>query len=180
MKAEDEILVARCRKGEARAFEMLLTRYEKPIYNLALRMVAAEQDASDVAQTVFLKAYRNLGSYDPGRKFFSWLYRIAVNESLSFLDKKPPTDPLDDHWHAPDADPAESARDAELRRLVRGALMKLTPDYRSAIVLRHYLGCSYHEMSEVLEVPETTVKSRLFTARRLLKRELSGSGVVES
>lgn len=94
---DDKDLVRRCLKGDKKAFETLLDRYQTPVYNVALRMVSSHDDAADLTQTVFIKAYENLRSYDERFKFFSWLYKIAVNSSLNFLEQKRRSDLLGDH-----------------------------------------------------------------------------------
>jgi RNA polymerase sigma-70 factor (ECF subfamily) len=84
----DVRLVERCRAGDKRAFESLLVRYQKPVFNAALRMLRNRDDARDVAQTVFLKAYEHLADYDPSFKFYSWIYRVAINESINVLQRR--------------------------------------------------------------------------------------------
>jgi RNA polymerase sigma-70 factor (ECF subfamily) len=172
----DAELVRRCRNGDRAAFEILLRRYERPVYNAALRMLRNAEDARDVAQTVFLKVYEHLADYDPKYKFYSWIYRIAVNESLHGLSRRHRVEPIDDE--APDDHPGpdDEVGDEQISRRVQGALMQLKPEYRTVIVLKHLLGCSYQDMSEILQLPEKTVKSRLFTARQLLKDVLLDHG----
>src|SRR5215467_6550517 len=91
----DAALVLRCREGDRDAFERLVMRYQKPVFNVALRMLRNRQDALDVAQTSFLKAFEHLGDYDPSFRFYSWLYRIAINESLNALALRKPRAELD-------------------------------------------------------------------------------------
>lgn len=178
MKPDDRTLVRRCLEGDIVAFEGLLGRYEAPVFNLALRMLGNREDARDVTQSVFLKAYRGLETFDLDQRFFSWIYRIAVNESLNALDRRRATAPLaDDRLATTDHGPAESAESAERQVAVRSALMHLAPDHRAVIVLRHYVGCSYAEMARILEVAEKTVKSRLYSARQQLKEALATAGV---
>src|SRR5512142_3141312 len=93
---DDSILVKQCLEGNRSKFGDLVRKYSKPIYNLALRMVSDSEDAADITQTTFIKAYENLGKFDLNLKFFSWLYRIAINEALNFLERKKQTDQLDD------------------------------------------------------------------------------------
>jgi RNA polymerase sigma-70 factor (ECF subfamily) len=177
MKPDDEILVRRCLEGDSVGFEGLLQRYEKPVFNVALRMVGDRDEARDVTQAVFLKVYRSLTSFDPGQRFFSWVYRIAVNESLNALGRRRVADPLDaDALQSGGRDPAESAEASERCIAVRKALMGLAPDHRAVIVLRHFADCSYAEIARILDLPEKTVKSRLFTARQQLKQGLVARG----
>ena len=174
-KPDDAELVAQCKRGNRRAFETLVLRYQKPVFNAALRMLHSTDDASDITQTVFLKVYENLDTFDPAYKLFSWIYRIAMNESINYLASKKRTGPL-----AVESEIEDESRNPEqqldgdiLRGQLRSALMNITPEYRMVIVLKHYLECSYSEISEVLEISEKTVKSRLYTGRQLLRNQLT-------
>jgi len=154
----------------------LLIQYEKPVFNAAYRMLNNREDASDVTQTVFLKVYENFASFDPSCRFFSWVYRITLNESINWLGKRNRLEPLL-HEAADDADgPEQAVESAKLSADVQAALMTLSTDYRTVIILKHFLGCSYMEISDVLEIPEKTVRSRLYSARQLLKDALIESG----
>ena len=176
VKPDDTKLVERCIKGDRQAFEALLIQYEKPVFNAAYRMLNNREDASDVTQTVFLKVYENFDSFDPSRRFFSWVYRITLNESINWLAKQKRLEPLQ-HEPADDGkSPEQEVAGAELSAEVQAALMTIKTDYRTVIVLKHFLGCSYMEISEVLEIPEKAVKSRLFSARQLLKDALTNTG----
>jgi RNA polymerase sigma-70 factor (ECF subfamily) len=173
-KTDDTKLIERCVNGDRTAFEALLVEYEKPVFNAAFRMLNNRDDARDVTQTVFLKVFENFAQFDPSRRFFSWIYRITLNESINWLGKENRLEPLlyetADEGKGPD-DEVESAR---VSASVQAALMTINTDYRTVVILKHFLGCSYEEISEVLEVPEKTVKSRLYTARQQLKDALSG------
>jgi RNA polymerase sigma-70 factor (ECF subfamily) len=173
----DAELVRRSCSGDRAAFEILLRRYERPVYNAALRMLRNPEDAKDVAQTVFLKVYEHLADYDPKYKFYSWIYRIAVNESLHGLSRRHKVEQIDDDEPDEHPGPDDEAGDAEITHHVQDALMRLKPEYRSVIVLKHLLGLSYEDMGEILQLPEKTVKSRLFTARQLLKDVLLNQGM---
>jgi RNA polymerase sigma-70 factor (ECF subfamily) len=172
----DGLLVERCRRGDRRAFETLVGRYQKPVFNAALRMLRNPEDARDVAQTVFLKVFEHLGDYDPTHRFYSWIYRIALNESINVLDRRRRLEPIsgdeiDERLGAED----EVASEQSARRVQR-ALMTIKPEYRAVIVLKHFLELSYEDIGQVLELPEKTVKSRLFTARQLLKDAVQDNG----
>ncbi len=173
---DDTTLMEQCIKGNRQAFETLLVRYEKPVYNAAYRMLNSRDDARDVTQTVFLKVYEHLDSYDPKYRFFSWIYRIALNESVNVLNKSNRLEPLHTEPESQTRGPEQQASSDEMREGVQIALMAIKSEYRSVIVLKHYLGCSYSEISEILEVPEKTVKSRLYSARQLLKEQLDHDG----
>jgi len=162
--------------GDRRAFESLLAQYEKPVFNAAFRMLNSRDDARDVTQTVFLKVFENFDSYDPSRRFFSWIYRITLNESINWLGKTNRLEPL--RFEAVDEgkSPEQEVDSANLSRDVQAALMSITTDYRTVVILKHFLGCSYVEISQILEIPETRVKSRLYSARQLLKDALTQTG----
>jgi RNA polymerase sigma-70 factor (ECF subfamily) len=172
----DGRLVARCGEGDRRAFSDLVTRYQKPIYNAALHMLHDAEDARDVTQTVFLKAYEHLDDYDPKFKFYSWIYRIALNESINALQRRHPSEELRGDEPDEHAGPDDEVGSQQAARRLQAALMTLRPDQRAVIVLRHFLDSSYEDMSEILGVPDKTVKSRLFTARQALKDALNGPG----
>jgi RNA polymerase sigma-70 factor (ECF subfamily) len=173
---QDRALVERCLKNHRDAADALVDRYQQRLFNVALRMLGNVQDAEDVTQTVFLNAFHKLRTYDPRYKFFSWIYRMTVNESLNLLKRRKPTVPLEDDLDilAPGGDAAADRGEVEDR--VGSALMSLTPDDRAVVVLRHFVSFSYQEIAAVLEIPVQTVKSRLFTARERLRLAL-GEGV---
>lgn len=179
MKAHDDaILVEECLRGNNRAFETLVRRYQKPIYHLALRMVKDPEDAEDITQTVFVKAYEKLDSFNPEHQFFSWIYRIAVNESINFSKRQKRLDEYESGITAvQQLTPEENFRSAELSEYIGDAISRLKMDYRLVLVLKHFHDFSYQEMSEVLQIPEKTVKSRLFTARQQLKEILEKEGI---
>lgn len=166
--------------GDEKAFEMLVVGYERIVYSAAYRMVSNSEDAKDLTQTVFLKVYRNLGSYDPRHRFFSWIYRITINETLNFLRQRRPKQELDETLASSTAGPDEDAHGDQLRDSIQDALRDLTEDYRQVIMLRHFLNRSHQEMSELLGIPEKTVKSRLYSARQLLAKALRRRGVVSA
>lgn len=174
----DAALVDRCLRGDNVAFEMLVSKYHKPVFNLALRMAKVTEDAEDITQTVFVKAYEKLDSYNPAHRFFSWIYRIAVNESINFCKRARPKDDYESSvTGATRQTPEEDFRVGELGEQVVGAIGRLKLDYRLVIVLKHFHDFSYREMSEVLQIPKKTVKSRLFTARQQLKTILEREGI---
>lgn len=176
-KSDDSELVSRCVNGDRRAFEALLIRYEKPVFNAAYRMLHSTEDARDVTQTVFLKVYENLDKYDPAHRFFSWIYRIALNESINCLRKLRRVESLDSEPEDGASGPEQELAGDQLRGELQTALMRIKPEYRTVIVLKHFLECSYGEIGEILDLPEKTVKSRLYTGRQLLKDALMESGL---
>jgi RNA polymerase sigma-70 factor, ECF subfamily len=164
---EDAELVARCIAGDPEAFAPLVERYQGALFTVALRMVGDREDAKDLAQGVFLKAFEKLSTFDPSYRFFSWLYRIAINECLNFRSRRKPQEALGEELAAGES-PERHARAEELSRGIEEALMKLPIEYRVVLVLRHFVDLSYDELSEVLLIPDRTVKSRLYTARQML------------
>jgi RNA polymerase sigma-70 factor, ECF subfamily len=171
----DAAAVRRCLDGDDAAFGAIVGRYQQVLFNVAFRMLGDYEEARDAAQSAFVKAYENLGTYDPRRRFFSWIYRILMNECLN-LRRQPSvrlcTGPIDG-MTADDRTP-DAVEAAERRRDVKQAILKLPPDYREVIVLRHFAALSYEEMSEAIGVPAKTVKSRLYSARQQLATELAG------
>ena len=168
---DDAVWVARCLKGDSASFETLVLRYQRVLYTVALRLTGNPEDARDVTQNTFIRAYQRLETYDPERRFFSWIYRIAVNESLNYLRVRRPHDPLEDTIEAvAGEDPVERRQIGER---VQSALMELTREYREVVVLRYFGELSYEEIGETVGIPEKTVKSRLFSARQRLAEILS-------
>ena len=171
-KPDDRELIRHSVEGSQKAFETLLIRYEKPVFNAAYRMLNNREDARDVTQTVFLKAYEHLNDFNPKFKFFSWIYRIALNESVNCINKRSRTEELAREPIAETGGP-EDAMNREMRsRHLQSALMTIKPEYRMVIVLRHFVDCNYLEISQILDIPEGRVKSRLYSGRQRLKEAL--------
>ena len=166
----DRALVRRFLDGERAAGDELVNRFHRSVFNVALRMLGNVQDAEDVTQTVFGNAFLALDSYDPKYRFFSWIYRMTVNESLNTIKSRRNTVSLDGSFDVPAPAMSPSASEAEDR--VGRALLELKPDDRAVVVLKHFVSFSYEEISDVLGIPIKTVKSRLFTARERLRQSL--------
>ena len=177
-KDNDAALVATCLKGRTEAFAVLVRRYQKPIFNAALRMVNDYDDAQEVAQTAFVKAFEKLETYSPKYKFFSWLYRIAMNEAINHLNRAKVLVPVDPELASSAKNPADIYEACELSELVQSAIGELSIDYRAAIVLKHFTDLSLRELAYILEIPVKTVKSRLYTARRRLGEIVKKKGVL--
>ena len=176
LKDHDQTLVECCKKGDHAAFTILVTRYQRPIYNAAYRVLGNEEDASDITQTVFLRIGERLHEYDPQYKFFSWIYRIAINESINLLRRNRREDPLDDEVEHPGpvtASPEWQYDNKQLSDRIQRALMSMKVDDRVVLTLRHFSDCSYTEIGHILDVEVKTVKSRLFEARRRLSELLN-------
>ncbi len=168
---QDRALVGRYLEGHSEAAGALVDRYQQRLFNVALRMLGNMQDAEDVTQTVFQNAFHKLDTYDPKYRFFSWIYRMAVNESLNALKRRKPTVTLEDELGIAAPDGAADGR-TEAENRVGRALAALRPDDRAVVVLKHFASFSYEEIAQVLEIPVQTVKSRLFTARERLRLTL--------
>ncbi len=175
---KDHILVERILAGDRRAFGELIDRFERPLFNVALRMLGSREDAEDVLQSVFLKAYRRLDSYDPRFKFFSWIYRMTVNESINALKQRRRYEPIESPLvvHPLGDDPEEEFGRNETSDRIGNAILMLSPEDRAIVSLRHFQDLSYDEIAYILEIPSKTVKSRLFTARQRLKQILLHRG----
>ena len=180
-------LVARCREGDPAAFGRLVTLHEPMVFNLAGRLLGDTEEARDVAQEVFLQVYRRLGRFEGRSALKTWIYRIVVNQCHNRRrfwqrhgrDKEQelddrfavPVTPARDAWHA---SPYEQARSHERARKVQAALLQLSFDQRSVLVLREVDGLSCEEVAAALGIPEGTVKSRLSRAREALRERLLG------
>lgn len=172
---DDNTLLQRYRNGDATAFRTLVLRYQRPVYNAAYWVLRNGDDAADVAQTVFLRLADKADDYDPQHKLFSWIYRMAVNESLNVMRRNNREEALDDDADFADddaPDPQQQLQDGERAAHLRKALMKMSVNDRTVLTLRHFSELSYGEIAEVLQVDEKTVKSRLFEARQRLRAML--------
>jgi len=172
---EDADLIRKARGGDVEAFNLLISRWDKRVYNYLVRILRNREDALDLSQDVFLKAYQNLRKLDDPERFASWLFRIAHNEAYSlFRKRKPEGEPeREEGSEAAVRTGGASVFPIELSIAVSTALDRLSADQREAVVLKVYQGFKFEEMSEILSCPVSTVKSRLYTALELLKADLS-------
>ncbi len=177
---EDADLIRQAARGSVEAYNLLVSRWEKRIYNYLLRIAGNREDALDLTQDVFLKAYQSLRKLDDPERFAPWLYRIAHNEAYSMFRKRRPESDVEDAEPAPVGAEVmvggSSVFPIELTLAVNGALSRLSSDQREAVVLKIYQGFKFEEMAEILSCPVSTVKSRLYTALELLKAELAPIG----
>jgi RNA polymerase sigma-70 factor (ECF subfamily) len=176
---DDNELVYEVIHGSISSFEVLIDRYQKTIFNMMYRMVGDFETAKDLTQDVFVKAFEKMGRFDFKFRFFSWIYRIAVNEAINWNRKKMPTDRLEK------VDPllAEmpASNDKEQRcNLLHGELRKLDSEYRVLVLLKYYCGLSYDEIAETTNIPVKKVRSRLFIAREQLRKGLVANGFFEN
>ncbi|MFV8819674.1 RNA polymerase sigma factor [Haliea sp. E17] len=179
MNAEDAALVERCRCGDRHAVQALVDRYQRPVFNAAYRILGNREDAADATQTAFMKVFENLESYDAQYKLFSWIYRIVVNESISQFQRNGASRALtynEESWGGDD-ELERQVDSAVLSRRTQASLMALPEEYRVVLVLRHFSECSYEQIGEILELPEKTIKSRIYIARQQLKKLLVANGV---
>jgi len=173
----DDALLESVKKGDCDAFNPLIERYKLPLYKVMYRMVLNRDDAEDLVEEAFIKAYRSIKSFELGRPFYSWLRRIAVNNAINFLKKEHRTrsEPLEavertlsDKRH----DPVAMTRQKMLKEKITLAMEKLPEESRIIISLKVEEDLSYDEMSELLNIPKGTVMSRLARARHKLKKIL--------
>jgi RNA polymerase sigma-70 factor, ECF subfamily len=174
---EDADLIRQATRGNVESFNLLVSRWEKRVYNYLLRITANREDALDLTQDAFLKAYQNLRKLDDPSRFAPWLYRIAHNEAYSMFRKRKPE--IDVDALEPEATGTKitvggsSVFPIELSLAVASALDRLSADQREAVVLKIYQGFKFEEMAEILSCPISTIKSRLYTALELLQTELA-------
>ncbi len=176
--SSDAELVEQCLRGDRQAFETLVTRYEKPIFNAAYRIVGNYDDACDITQQVFVNSYESLHRFQKEYKFFSWIYRIAVNLALDHIKAVRKRQALPPISKTAVKNPEEEFFESDTSNKVQCALQQLKPELRAVLVLRHFHGLSYQEMSNILRIPQKTVKSRLYTARQQLAPLLRKAGLV--
>jgi RNA polymerase sigma-70 factor (ECF subfamily) len=185
--ATDEELVARCLAGETECFNQLIVRWERPIYTLALRLLGNDEDARDVSQDTFLRAFRALPGFKGQAKFSSWLYRIALNLCRDWARRRrrTPIVPVPDGVEMAELGSSERVDEPfedvlarrELSQTVARAMRVLTADQRAALILKEYHGLTFQEIAELLGCPLSTVKTRLYQGLTVLRRELERKGV---
>lgn len=160
--------------GETAAFELLVLRYQQPIFRLAQRMTRNAEDAKDVTQEAFVQAYRSLGGFQRQANFSTWLYRIAVNLCLSRLKVSRREDPVGVGGDVPDVrqDALATLLTSERDRALAAAIEELPAQQRATLTLRVYQGLSHREIAEVLDCAEGTAKANYFHAIRTLQRKL--------
>ena len=188
----DAELVAEALRGRQEAFRELVVRFERPVYSLVLRMVQDQGTAEDLAQEVFIKAFRRLDTYDPQRKLSSWLFKIAHNTTIDHLRRNAPdTVPLEgDRGEGEEGrgglaavladqsleDPSAAAERKDMARSLERAIARLRPEYREVVVLFYLEGATYQEICDVVGLPLGTVKTNLHRARKELAQEMAALG----
>lgn len=187
MTSTDEELVARSRGGDLDSFNQLVRRWERPIYALAYRVIGREEDARDVVQETFLRAFRALGGFKGQAKFSSWLYRITLNLCRDWMrrERRAPMvqapEGVDIIELAAETEPAGSIEELVARRQLGRAVAKvmaaLPEEQRTAIVLKEYHGLTFQEIADLLDCPLSTVKTRMYQGLTVLRKELARAGV---
>lgn len=191
MKSDAE-LVAEAMRGHQEAFRELVVRFERPVYSLIARMVQDPATAEDLAQEVFIKAFRRLDTYDPQRKLASWLFKIAHNTTIDHLRRNAPdTVPLEGDTSEREEgrgglaavladesleDPSAAAERKDMARSLERAIARLRPEYREVVLLFYVEGASYQEICEAVGLPLGTVKTNLHRARKELAQEMAALG----
>jgi RNA polymerase sigma-70 factor (ECF subfamily) len=180
----DQLLVEQVQKGDKRAFDLLIQKYQHRIVSLVSRYVSDSAEAQDVAQEAFIKAYRAIGRFRGDSAFYTWLYRIAINTAKNWIvakNRRPPANDID----AVDAEqyglterlqetstPENEMLREEIERTVYDTIATLPEDLRTAIMLREMDGMSYEEIATTMECPIGTVRSRIFRAREAIDEKL--------
>ncbi len=183
-RAEDQQLIQRARKGDQKAFEALLNKYKNLVYHVMMRMVRNPQEAEDLSQEAFIKAFNALNSFNEEYAFSTWLMKIATNNCIDFLRKKKlRTYSIDEpiqykeeqvQMELPDQEPTPEKQllSDERSKMIDEAIESLPPRYRYVIVLRHKEEKSYEEIADILKLPLGTVKARIFRAREMLNKHI--------
>lgn len=185
MKSDTDLqLVERVRKGQMQAFNLLVLRYQHKVAALVGRFVHDAQEVEDVCQDTFIKAYRALDSFRGDSAFYTWLYRIAVNTAKNHLvarSRRPPSTDVDvDDPENPDvvsalhdlASPEAALRTADLKRAIDQAIEELPEELRTAFALREFSGLSYEDITQIMDCPVGTVRSRIFRAREAIDQRV--------
>lgn len=183
----DSAVINRALSGDQDAYSMILDRYRGPLYHMLYKMVHNKEEAEDLVQEAFMKAFRALASFNEEYAFSTWLYKIAANNCIDFLRKKrlqtysydKPLEAKDGELRREYADEDKETDkpllDDEKTRMINAAIDELPPKYKLAIELRHRDEMSYEDIAEQLNIPLGTVKARIFRAREMLKRRLKGT-----
>ena len=183
-QASDKQLVARVQKGDTRAFDLLVLKYQHKIFGLISRYIRDNDEIQDVAQEAFIKAFRALPNFRGDSAFYTWLYRIAINTAKNYLvarNRRPPATDVDvddaEYYESATAlkdieNPENALFGAELKQVVESAMRELPEDLRAAVTLREFDGLSYEDIADVMECPVGTVRSRIFRAREAIDKQV--------
>ncbi len=184
-RVQEGAWVSASQRGDALAFNRLVLRWEKPIYNLSLRMLQDRDEAAEAAQEVFCSAFKNIRRFRKDARFSTWIYRIAVNHCITRLRKRPPGVHLSLDDQRPDSPlkgwtPALESHEKDVlreedRRRVRQAIERLPAEHRAVVELKFYQDLTFEDIAEVMEIPLSTIKSRFYAGLEMLKQKLGGT-----
>jgi len=178
---DDKCLIEACRAGNPEAFGTLVSRYQDRLYPTVFRLTGCAEEASDLLQDAFLRAYQKLDRFHGDSSFYTWVYRIAVNLALSGRRRRRPVlrlnqdgngPSIDPPYESPESDPSAPLERAERDQIIQDALNSLAPDHRAVVVMKEFDGLHYEEIGAMLGVPVGTVRSRLHRARCELRDRL--------
>jgi len=171
---EDKILVTETLNGKVESFGMLVEKYQNKMFNLAFQITRDADTAKDITQEAFIKGYDKLKTFDTGKKFFSWIYRITLNESLNHKKHSNYSQSFNNETSHDSHSVSENIERDETSRKVKSAINNLDEKYRTLIILKHYHGLGYDEIAEITNIPAGKVKTRLYIARDNLRKSLEG------
>lgn len=185
MDNNEKELIAQCKKGDRYAFKVLVDKYQKKAFMVAYGVVGNYDDAMDVCQDAFVKAFKAISSFEADSSFFTWFYKIIVNQSIDFqrrekrhsageyLEDTLEDDVPDYHLDNTKNNPVNELEKKELYSILEKGLKKLSPEHRAVVVFRELEGLSYREIADIMDTSEGTVMSRLFYARKKLQEFLT-------
>lgn len=172
MNKEENDIIRRILEGNKQEYKVLVCRYQAAVYNILYRILQQQAEAEELAQDVFVKAYEKLGTFNYQSKFFSWIYRIAINTAISHQKQAKRLLHPEQMPEKGGPNQEDEVMGNERNTLLRAAVSELKEKYHTVIVLHYFEQLSYAEMAEVLQLPEKKIKSRLFDARRMLYKKL--------
>jgi RNA polymerase sigma-70 factor, ECF subfamily len=182
-RAQEDSWVSASQRGDALSFNRLVLKWERTVYNIALRMLQEREEATEATQEIFLLAFKSIRRFRRKARFSTWLYRIALNHCISHVKRRPQGVHLSLDVEENAASPAEQLRVAETqvdelirseqRQRMLAALLHLSPEQRAVVELKFFQGMTFEEIAAILEVPLSTIKSRLYTGLELLKIRLA-------
>jgi RNA polymerase sigma factor (sigma-70 family) len=173
---DEQKIIEEIISGYSGLYRILVERYQNPVFRVILKIVANPEDAREITQDVFVKAYNSLRQYKPEYKFFSWIYRIAINDALLFVRRRKRFLKTENITQKSYQIAFRSEEDLYREYLLNRSLQELNQYYQPVLMLKYYAGLSYSDMAETLGISEKKVKSRLFDARKLLKAKLLEAG----
>jgi RNA polymerase sigma-70 factor (ECF subfamily) len=177
---DDQKIIEEIISGQTRSYQVLVERYQNPVFRVILKIVGNSEDAKELTQDVFVKVFESIRQYKPEYKFFSWIYRIAINQALLYVKRRKKRFKTEKMLQKSFQITDQTDNNINCDYLLNRSLQELTGNYQSVLLLKYYAGLSYVEIAESLCIPEKKVKSRLFDARNILKDKLSESGFFTS